>query len=109
MSIPLAILVIVGAAALAVALMLFLRGHAPEGGSFSDSDRASSVFGLVGSGFAIFLGFVVFLSFDGYSEAKRAAETEAVAVLEQFEETELFSSSARMQVEAGLACYARAV
>jgi hypothetical protein len=109
MSIPVAILVIVAATGLAAGLMLLLRRRAPEGGAFADSDRASSVFGLVGAGFAIFLGFVVFLAFDSYDEAKLAAETEAVAVLEQFEETRLFKNGDRAAVQGDLVCYSRAV
>ena len=109
MSISVAILIIVAAGALAAAVMLALRTRAPEGGYFADSDRASSVFGLVGTGFAIFLGFVVFLAFNSYDRAKQAAEEEAVAVLEQFEEARLFASLDRETVEADVVCYARAV
>jgi hypothetical protein len=108
-TIPAALLVIAGAATLVAGLMLAIRRRAPTGGYFADSDRASSVFGLVGAGFAIFLGFVVFLAFNTYDRARQAAEEEAVAVLEQFEETHLFHNGRRVAVEANLVCYARAV
>jgi hypothetical protein len=35
----------------------------PEGSCFSDGDRASGVFGVLATGFAVFAGFVIFLAF----------------------------------------------
>jgi hypothetical protein len=92
-------------------LMLVIRGRfAPEGGHFHDSDRASSVFGFVGAGFAILLGFVVLLSFEGYRSAKADAEDEATAVFDQYEVASLFQPVAkRNRLWGELVCYARAV
>ena len=39
------ILIVAGAVAVAVAVMLLIRRGAPPGGYFADSDRASGVFG----------------------------------------------------------------
>jgi hypothetical protein len=73
LSIWLAAVVIAGSVAFVVALMLLIRARlAPPGGHFRDSDRASGVFAFVGAGFAILLGFVILLSFEGYTGAKGA-------------------------------------
>jgi hypothetical protein len=93
-----------------VALMLVLRRIAPEGGHFRDSDRASSVLGVIGLGFAIVLGFVVLLAFESYSTAKAEAETEATAVFRQYELAGLFGPAKRRErVQGDLVCYARSV
>lgn len=110
MNLWLAALITAGSVGLMTALMLWLRRRAPEGGHFRDSDRAASVFQVLGGGFAIMLGFVVLLTFDGYSNAKRKAEQEANAVFEQYEAAELFTPpELRHLVQGHLLCYARSV
>src|SRR3954453_11173497 len=109
MSVWVAILVVVGASALAGALMVALRKRAPAGGAFSDSDRASSVFGMVAAAFAIFLGFVIFLAFADYDKAKADAALEADTTLQQFENSRLFGPVAQRTLEGELVCYARSV
>lgn len=108
-TVPVALLIVVASAALAVVAMLLLRRRAPEGGAFSDSDRASGVFGLLGAGFAIFLGFVIFVAFDDYDRAKQASSDEAGATLQQFENAHLFAPAGAHVLEGQLICYARAV
>ena len=80
MSLLWGILVIVVADAIAVATMLFVRRRAPEGSFFSDGDRASGVFGVLATGFAIFAGFVIFLAFTTYDQSRAGAEAEALVV-----------------------------
>ena len=63
MSIVSAGLIIVVVTALAVTAMLLARRRAPEGSHFQDGDRAAGVFGVLATGFAVLLGFVVFLAF----------------------------------------------
>jgi hypothetical protein len=94
-----------------VALMLVVRRYlAPAGGHFRVSDRASSVFGFAGAGFAILLGFVVLLSFGRYVDAKSSAANEASAVFEQNEAAELFEpDTKRAKLMGDLVCYSRAV
>ena len=41
-----------------IAAILRVRRRAPEGGYFNDGDRASGVFGVLATGFALLLGFV---------------------------------------------------
>jgi hypothetical protein len=105
-----ALAIIAGSAAVMVALMLALRRSAPPGGHFRDSDRASSVFSVMGAGFAIMLGFVVLITFESYANAKRKAEQEANAVFEQYEAAALLTPADwRQRVRGELVCYARSV
>ena len=67
------IAIIVVVDALAIAAMLFVRRTAPEGSYFTDGDRASGVFGVLATGFAIFAGFVIFLSFTQYDDSRSGA------------------------------------
>jgi len=109
MSSLLAIAIVIVAVAAAVALMLLVRRSAPVGGFFTDSDRAAGVFGVVGTGFAVLLAFVIFLSFQSYDRAREAAATEAVAVSQLYRTAALFSPRPRRRVRGELICYARAV
>ena len=95
--------------ALAIAAMLFVRRRAPEGSYFTDGDRASGVFGVLASGFAILLGFIIFLAFTSYDESRAGAETEAVTVVQQVETAQYFDTPARDELTAALVCYARYV
>ena len=95
--------------ALAIAAMLFVRRRAPEGSYFTDGDRASGVFGVLASGFAILLGFIIFLAFTSYDESLAGAETEAVTVVQQVETAQYFDTPAREELTAALVCYARYV
>jgi hypothetical protein len=93
-----------------VTLMLLVRHFvAPAGGFFTDPDRAAGVFGVTGTGFAVLLAFVIFLSFSSYDRARDKASTEAVAVTELFSTAKLFSPGTGRQLHGELICYARAV
>ena len=50
--------------------MLLVRRRAPDGSFFADGDRASGVFGVLATGFALLLGLIVFLAFTSY-DSKR--------------------------------------
>jgi hypothetical protein len=43
--------------------MLVVRQRAPEGSYFTNGERASGVFGVLATGFSVFLGFIIFLAF----------------------------------------------
>ena len=75
MSLVLASLVVVVAAAIGVAAILLVRRTAPDGSYFHDGDRAAGVFGVLATGFAVLLGFVVFLAFTSYDAARAGAES----------------------------------
>jgi hypothetical protein len=102
-------LLVAGVTAVAVAAMLLVRRGAPAGSYFEDGDRAAGVFGVLATGFAVLLGFVVFLSFESYDTSRSGAETEAQIVTQQFETAQLFPVAARVPLSGALVCYARTV
>jgi hypothetical protein len=103
------ILIIVAAVAAAIATMLLVRRRAPAGGYFSDSDRASGVFGVLATGFAIFAGFVIFLAFSSYDKSRSGAEQEATTVAQQYQTAQLLPASVSGPVTGQLICYGRSV
>jgi hypothetical protein len=105
-----ALAIIAVAVATTVTVMLLVRRFlAPAGGFFADPDRAAGVFGVTGTGFAVLLAFVIFLSFTSYDRAREKASIEAVAISQLFRTARLFSPDARQQLHGELICYARAV
>jgi Protein of unknown function (DUF4239) len=102
-----ALLILVVADALAIGAMLFVRRRAPEGSFFEDGDRASGVFGVLATGFAIFAGFVIFLAFTQYDNSRSGAEAEALAVTQLFETAQFLPEASREQLSGELVCYAR--
>jgi hypothetical protein len=104
-----ATLIVAGAAALAVAAMLFVRRGAPEGSRFADGDRASGVFGVLATGFSVLLGFVVFLAFESYDQSRSGAEEEALVLSQQVETAQLLGSPVSAELTGELVCYGRSV
>jgi hypothetical protein len=104
-----AILILAAAVAIAVGALLFVRRRAPEGSYFEDGDRASGVFGMLATGFAIFAGFVVFLSFTSYDQSRSGAEAEALVVVQQFETAQFLPVNVRNRLTGELICYGRSV
>lgn len=109
MSLVGAILIVLAADAVAIALLLLVRRRAPEGSYFSDGDRASVVFGLLGAGFAIFAGFVILLAFTSYDQSRAGAEAEATALKEQVETSQFLPRPTRERLIGELVCYGRYV
>lgn len=104
-----AVMIIVGVTAIMVAAMLLVRRGAPEGSRFADGDRAAGVFGVLATGFALLLGFVVFLAFTKYDESRAGAEAEALAIVQQFETAQLMPPTVRARLSGELTCYGRSV
>jgi hypothetical protein len=102
-------LVVVAVMAVAITAMLLVRRRAPAGSYFEDGDRAAGVFGVLATGFAVLLGFVVFLAFESFDTSRSGAETEAQIVREQFETAQLFPVGVRARLSGELVCYARTV
>jgi hypothetical protein len=109
MNLLVAVLVVVAASAVAVAAMLVVRRNAPDGSYFHDGDRAAGVFGVLATGFAVLLGFVVFLAFASYDAARSGAEAEALIVSQQVETAQFFPAPADRELTGELVCYARSV
>jgi hypothetical protein len=104
-----AILIVLVVTAIAIAAMLLVRRGAPDGSYFNDGDRAAGVFGVLATGFAVLLGFVVFLSFTSYDSARTGAEAEALVVTQQLETAQFFAEPAATELTGELVCYARSV
>jgi hypothetical protein len=101
--------VTIAATALSIVAMLLVRRRAPEGSYFSDGDRASGVFGFLATGFAVMLGFVVFLTFTRYDESRAGAEVEALVLVQQFRTAQLFPEADGALLSGQLICYGRSV
>jgi hypothetical protein len=108
-NVALAIVVILVSTAAAVGIFLLVRRRAPEGGHFSDGDRAAGVFGVLATGFSVLLGFVVFLAFTSYSNASSGAQQEANDVIQMVETAQLLPPALRATLSGELVCYGRAV
>ena len=102
-------LIVAGVAAVAITAMLLVRQTAPAGSYFEDGDRAAGVFGVLATGFAVLLGFVVFLAFESYDTSRSGAEAEAELTAQQFETAQFLPLAARKPMSEGLLCYARTV
>ena len=102
-------LIVIGATALWVAVFLWLRRFSPEEGFFTDGDRAAGVFGVLATGFAILLGFVIYLAFLSYDTARAGARQEATDVIQQYEMAQLLPQPAGAKLSGLLVCYGRAV
>jgi hypothetical protein len=102
-------LIVAAVMAVAITAMLLVRRRAPAGSYFEDGDRAAGVFGVLATGFAVLLGFVVFLAFQSFDTSRSGAEREAQIVREQFETAQLFPVAVRARLSGELVCYARSV
>jgi hypothetical protein len=109
MNVVIAILIVAAATTVAIAAMLLVRRTAPDGSYFHDGDRAAGVFGVLATGFAVLLGFVVFLAFASYDAARVGAEAEALTVAQQIETAQLLPPSVADELTVELVCYARSV
>ena len=107
-SLAVAILIVVAVTGIAVTAMLWVRRKAPDGSYFNDGDRAAAR-SVLATGFAVLLGFVVFLAFSSYDAARAGAESEARIVAQQVETAQLFPPAVSGELTAELVCYARSV
>jgi hypothetical protein len=102
-------LIVLGASSIMIVAILLVRRRAPEGGYFNDGDRASGVFGVLATGFALLLGFVIFLAFTKYDGSRAGAEAEALAVIQLFETAQLMPPDVSSELAGEVECYARSV
>jgi hypothetical protein len=109
MSVAWGLVVVAVAVVVAIAALLLVRRRAPEEGFFTDGDRASGVFGVLATGVAFLLGFVIFLSFESYDLSRSGAETEALMVGQQVSTAQLMPASVTDRLTGELVCYARSV
>jgi hypothetical protein len=108
-NLPLTAAIVLVTVVASVGLFLLVRRHSPAGGFFNDGDRAAGVFGVLATGFAVLLGFIVYLAFTTYDSARSGARAEAIVVLQQYETAQLFPQPASAELSGALLCYGRAV
>jgi hypothetical protein len=109
MSLAWSIAILLAAAGVAITAMLLVRRRAPEGSYFADGDRASGVFGVLATAFAIFAGFVIYLAFTSYDQSRTGSETESMTLIQQFETAQFLPVAVRDDLAGELVCYARTV
>ena len=105
-------IIVVGPTHSASAALLFVRRGAPEGSYFSDGDRASGVFGVLGDGLRDLRRVRHLPGLHGTAyDARSGAETEALAVIQQSRRrSSCRCRSHQAEVHAGqLECYGRYV
>src|SRR2546423_6555882 len=108
MNLPLALGIVVAAAAGALLGLALIRRTAP-GPLLKEPARGTPMITIVGTAFAVLLAFVTLAAFQTYNGAKRGAESEAVAVLEMFRTAALFPAKQRDVLRADFVCYGRTV
>ena len=89
MNIPIAILIVLGAAAVAALALALVRCRA-GGPLLADGGRGGPKIIVTGTLFAVVLAFVILAAFQTYNGAKTAAQSEAVAVLDMARAAALF-------------------
>jgi hypothetical protein len=109
MNIVVGALIVVVASAVTISAMLLVRRRAPKGSYFSDGDRASGVFGVLATGFALLLGFMIFLAFESYDESRSGAEAEATLLVQQVETAQFLPKATAAELTGELVCYGRSV
>ncbi|MET0997922.1 MAG: hypothetical protein ABWX73_04320 [Marmoricola sp.] len=109
MNLLLGLAMLLAATALTVTAMLLVRRRAPDGSFFADGDRASGVFGVLATGFSVFLGFIIFLGFTSYDASRAGAELEGTLVAQQVQTAQFLPSGSAEELTGELTCYARTV
>jgi hypothetical protein len=108
MSLGLAVLIVLGAAALAgLAFVLLDRGATKP--FVPEAARGGPTLIVTGTMFAVLLAFVTLAAFQTYNSAKAGAQTEAAAVLDMARTAALFPPTQRDQLRSDFVCYGRAV
>ena len=73
--------------------LLLVRRWSPHGGHFGDTSRASGVFTILATFFAVLFAFVVLFAFESYDNSSSNAELEAQVVTQQFETAQLLPAA----------------
>lgn len=109
MTLPWAALIILAAMAVGITAILLVRRSAPRGSHFQNADRAAGVVGVVATGFAVLLGFVVYLAFQSFETSRSGAESEARILIQQLQTAQLLPPDVSDELSGILVCYARTV
>ena len=66
-------------------------------------------FGVLATGFSVLLGFIIFLAFQSYDNARLGAETEATIVAQQLQTAQFLPPDTAKEPTGELMCYGRSV
>jgi hypothetical protein len=102
-------IIIVGAEICALALILIRRYRQQRPNRYHKSPIAGDIFGVIGTGFAVILAFVVFGTFESYQRARDDTGIESVATRQMYYLAEFFQPAYRDQLQGDLICYGRSV
>jgi len=102
-------IIIVGTEICALALILVRRYRQQRPNRYHKSPIAGDIFGVVGTGFAVILAFVIFTAFESYQKARDDTGIESVATRQLFSLAMFFQPQSRNQLQGDLICYGRAV
>src|SRR5215469_12245544 len=108
MNLPIAVLIVLGAAVVAAAASAFVHRKVKQP-LFADSGRGRPMITVTGTIFAVVLAFVIFAAFETYDGARTGAQSEAAAVLDMSRTAAFFPPAPRDQLRTDLVCYGRAV
>jgi hypothetical protein len=108
MELPVAVLVVLGAGALAAVVFAFVHRRS-AGPLLADSGRGRPMIHVAGTLFAVVLAFVSLAAFETYDGARTGAQSEAQAVLDMARTAELFPPAQRDRLRGDFVCYGRAV
>jgi hypothetical protein len=102
-------IIVVGAEICALALILVRRFRQERPNRYHKSPIAGDVFGVIGTGFAVILAFVVFGTFESYARARDDIGIESVATRQMYSLAPFFRAANRDQLQGDLICYGRSV
>ena len=102
-------IIVVGTEICALALILIRRWRQERPNRYHKSPIAGDIFGVIGTGFAVILAFVIFTAFESYQNARDQAGVESVATRQMYSLTKFFQSPSRDALEGDLICYSRSV
>ena len=100
--------IVVGTELCALALILTRRWRQERRNRYHKTPIAGDVFGVIGTGFAVILAFVIFTAFESYQKARDDVGIESVATRQMYSLAEFFQPQSRDTLQGGLICYTRA-
>ena len=77
-------IIVVGTEICALALILIRRWRQERPNRYHKSPIAGDIFGVIGTGFAVILAFVIFTAFESYQNARDQAGVESVATRQMY-------------------------
>src|SRR6476620_4815660 len=102
------VIIIVGTEICALALILTRRWRQKHPKQYQKTPIAGDVFGVVGTGFAVILAFVIFTAVESYATAREDAGIESVATRQMYSLARFYPVDSRDTLEGGLICYVSA-